>query len=257
LPPGRASDKLMVYDLNKIDDDWSNGRDVPVARGINYQTITLHKAIVGGDPNDRQDRTDYPGCVLINVPKLKIHQLELLTCAIKNLGIGLYPMEANISDEPGKVRWKYADPDKPIPGLKSRIPHSIWIGETDEETGMPRRDKNGQYIVNKTGGISATMADIIEAVKEQDIFMLHVVDGIEATNIFHAGPLSAKVPEGFAFASADPVALDVLCSRYLFTTVPMAEARKIQKERNLSTDSLQKVPMPRSDGRNIRANSGL
>ena len=257
LPPGRASDKLMVYDLNKIDDDWSNGRDVPVARGINYQTITLHKAVVGGDPADPQDRGDWPGCVLINVPKLKIHQLELLTCAIKNLGIGLYPMEANISDEPGKVRWKYADPDKPIPGLKSRIPHAIWIGETDGETGMPRRDKNGQYIVHKTGGISATMADIIEAVKEQDIFMLHVVDAIEATNIFHAGPLSAKVSEGFAFASADPVALDVLCSRYLFTTVPMAEARKIQKERNLPTDSLQKVPIPRSDGRNIITGEGI
>ncbi|MBW2324611.1 MAG: hypothetical protein JRF41_14070, partial [Deltaproteobacteria bacterium] len=34
LPPGKAQDKLMVYDLNKIDDDWSNGRDVVVPHGV-------------------------------------------------------------------------------------------------------------------------------------------------------------------------------------------------------------------------------
>ncbi|MEE8398730.1 MAG: hypothetical protein V3S89_06975, partial [Desulfobacterales bacterium] len=45
LPPGNAPDKLLIYDLNKIDDDRSNGRDVPVPDGINFQTITLHKAI--------------------------------------------------------------------------------------------------------------------------------------------------------------------------------------------------------------------
>jgi len=258
LPPGRAKDKLMVYDLNKIDDDRSNGRDVPVAHGVNYQTITLHKAIVGGDPADPQDRRDYPGCVLINVPKLKVHQLELLTNAIKNLGIGLYPMEVKDSSELGKVQWKYADPDdRPIPSLKSKIPHMVWIGEADEDPGLPIRGKDGKYIARKTGGIIATMADIIEAVKEQDIFMLHVVDGIEATNYSQAGPVTAAVPEGFAFASADPVALDLLCARYFFTTVPVAEARKIQKERNLPTDFLQKVPIPRADGHNIVTEDGV
>ncbi len=256
LPMGRAGNKLLVYDLNKIDDDRSNGRDVPVPHGINYQAITLHKAIVGGDLADPQDREDWPGCVLINVPKLKVHQLELLTSAIKNLGIGLYPMEVNISSEPGKVQWKYADPDKPIPGLKSKLPHSVWIGEADEDTGMPRRDKNGQYLVTRTGGIAATMADVIEAVKEQDIFMLHVVDAIETTNLMQAGPPATAVPEGFVFASADPVAVDVLSAHYLFTMLPVAEARRIQKEKNLSTDFLQRVPLPKSDGRNIVTGEG-
>ena len=257
LPPGKATEKLMVYDINKIADDRSNGRDVPVAHGINFQSITLHKAIVGGDRNSREDLRDWPGCVLINVPKLKIHNLELLTNAIKNLGIGLYPMEANVSDEPGKVRWKYAHPHKPIPGLKSGIPHTIWIGEVDEDTGMPRQGKDGKPLVRKTGGISATMADVIEAVKDQDIFMLHVVDAIETTNSFHAGPMATAVPEGYVFASADPVALDLLCARYLFTTVPMAEVRRIKKERNLPTDFLQKVPVPKSDGQNIITEEGF
>jgi len=61
LPMGKADDKLVVYDINKIDDDRSNGRDVPVAHGVNYQTITLHKAVVGGAPDDPQDRKDWPG----------------------------------------------------------------------------------------------------------------------------------------------------------------------------------------------------
>ena len=73
LPPGRAVDRLMVYDLNKIQDDPSKGRTVAVPDGANYQEITLHKAIVGGDPGDLTTCRDYPGCVLVNVPKLKIH----------------------------------------------------------------------------------------------------------------------------------------------------------------------------------------
>lgn len=256
LPMGRAGNKLMVYDLNKIDDDRANGRDVPVAHGVNYRTITLHKAVVGGDPNDAQDRKDWPGCVLINVPKLKVHVIELLTNAVKNLGIGLYPMELNISKEPGKKIWKYAHPDNAIPGMKSRLPHTIWVADEDEETGIPRRDKDGLLAMKKTGGISATMADVIEAVKDDDIFMLHVADAIEATDGLQAGPTATAVPEGYVFASVDPVALDVLCARYLFKMVPMVEARRIQKERNLPTDFLQKVPIPRFDGRNIITEEG-
>ncbi len=257
LPPGRAIDKLMVYDLNKIADDRSNGRDVPVSQGVNFRTITLHKAIVGGDPNDPQDRKDYPGCVLINVPKLKVHDSALLTNAIKNLGIGLYPMEVNVDGKPGEMKWKYAFPHKPAPGIKSGIPHSIWVAEVDEDTLMIPRDKEGQYVVTKTGGMSATMADVIEAVKEQDVVMFHVIDAIEITNGTNGIGKPKAVPEGYAFASADPVALDVLCARYLFTTVPMAEAGEIQNEKNLPTDFLQKVPIPRSDGRNIITEEGF
>ena len=256
-PPGRVVDKLMVYDLNKIADDGSMGRDVPVSHGVNFQTITLHKAIIGGDPNDPQDRKDYPGCVLINIPKLKVHDIALLTNAIKNLGIGLYPMEVNTSNEPEKVRWKYASPHKSSPGMKSGIPHGIWVAELDEDTLMPRRGKDGQYLVTKTGGMSATMADIIEAVKDQDIFMLHVVDAIETTNSSNGMNGARKVSEGYIFASTNPVALDVLCARYLFTTVPVVEARKIQKEHNLLTDFLQKVPLPKSDGCNIITEEGF
>ena len=257
LPPGRAVDKLMVYDLNRVGDGRSDGRDVPVTHGVNFQTITLHKAIVGGDPNDLQDRRDYPGCVLINAPKLKVHDIALLTNAIKNLGIGLYPMEVNISDEPGKVRWKYAFPHKPSPGMKSGLPHSIWVAEVDEDTLMPRRGTDGQYLVTKTGGMSATMADVIEAVKDQDIFMLHVVDAIETTNGSNTPSGAKKVPEGYIFASTDPVALDVLCAHYLFTTVPMVDARRKQKEKDLPADFLQKVPIPKSNGCHIITQEGF
>ena len=70
-------------------------------------------------------------------------------------------------------------------------------------------------------------------------------------------PDSVKVPEGYAFAALDPVALDLLCARYLFKTVPMAEARKAQKEKNLKTDFLQRVPLPRVEGSNIVTAGGL
>jgi hypothetical protein len=257
LPPGRAGEKLMVYDINRIADDGSNGRDVPVAHGINFKSITLHKAVIGGDPGNPEDSKAWPGCVLVNVPRLKIHNLELLTAAIKNLGVGLYPMEAKVSDHQGGTRWKYAHPYKLIPSLKSGIPHTVWVAEIDEETGMPRQGKNGELLLKKTGGLSATMADVIEAVKDQDILMFHVVDAIEPANRFHTGPMVVPIPEGYAFAAKDPVALDLLCARYLFTTVPMAEAKAIQKEKNLPTSFLQRVPIPRADRRSIVTEEGF
>ena len=256
LPPGRARDRLRLYDINKIADDGSNGRDVPVSDGINFREITLHKIVVGGDPTDRADRADWPGCVLVNVPKLKIHQLELITCAIKNLGVGLYPMEAREKTASGELRWKYATPHRPTPTLKTVLPHTIWVGEADEETGMPRRDEKGNYVFRQTGGMEATMADVIQAAKEQDVLMLHVVDAIEATNVYHAGPVSVPVPEGFVFASLDPVAVDVLAARYLFSMVPVEEARRLQQELGLPTDAIQRVPLPVVEGRNIVTRSG-
>ena len=51
------------------------GRAVPVPGGINYRSIVLHKAIVGGMTGDREDRASYPGCVLINAPKFKVHSI--------------------------------------------------------------------------------------------------------------------------------------------------------------------------------------
>lgn len=257
LPPGLAEDKLMVYDLNRIADEPSKGRDVPVPHGVNFQAITLHKVIVGGEPNDPQDRQNYPGCVLVNLPKLKVHDSALFTNAIKNIGIGLYPMEVNASDKPGEIRWKYAFPHRPSPGIKNVLPHSVWVGEMDEDTLMPQRDEDGKYRVKKTGGMSATMADVIEAVKGQDIFMLHVVDAIEATNGSNGLAGAKLVPEGYVFAAIDPVALDLMCARYLFTTIPMDEARHIRKENNQPTTFFQRVPIPKTEGNNIITEQGF
>ena len=258
LPPGRAGNRLMVYDLNRLYDVKSKRRDVAVPDGANYKEITLHKAIVGGDPANPQDLKDYPGCVLVNVPKLKVHAIDLLTNAIKNLGIGLYPMEVAFDDDPKSTRWKYAFPFKLYPGMKTEIPHQVWFPKMDDETGLPVRNKNGEYIVTKTAGMSGTQVDVIKATENQHVFILHVVDAIEAININHTGMgTGVKVPEGYALASLDPVALDLLCARYLFKTMPMLEARRLQKEKNLPTDFIQKVPIPESDGQNIINKEGF
>lgn len=258
LPPGRAGNRLMVYDLNRLYDLRTKGRDVPVPDGANFKEITLHKAIVGGDPDNSRDIEEYPGCFLVNVPKLKVHNQALLTNAVKNLGIGLYPMEAPRDDSPKNTRWKYAGAFKPFPGLKTEIPHQRWVPKMDDETSLPLRDKNGEYIVTKTAGMPGTMVDVIKATQNQGVLMLHVVDALEAINIDHMGMgMGIKVPEGYTFASLDPVALDLLCARYMFKTVPMQEARRLQKEKNLPTDFLQKAPMAKSDGKNIVTEEGF
>jgi hypothetical protein len=251
IPPGEADGKLLIYDINKIAIDGSNGRDVPVAHGVNFSTITLHKAIIGGNQANPADIKAWPGCVLINVPRLKIHNLEIITGAIKNLGVGLYPMEAQDKNYGTQTHWKYAHPHKANPALKSGIPHSVWVSDVDEDTGLPRLDAHGVLVLKKTGGLSGTMADVIEAVKNQNIMMLHVVDAIAPTSRYHAGAAMLPVPEGYAFASLDPVALDLLCARYLFTTVPMEQAKLLQNEKNMSVGFFQKVPVPERNGRSI------
>jgi hypothetical protein len=257
LTPGQAKEQLMVYDLNRLYDIVSKQRTVPVPAGVNYKEITLHKVVVGGDRNNPQDMKDYPGCVLINVPRLKIHAIDLLTNAVKNLGIGLYPMEM-ASENPEDRKWKYAFPYELIPGMKTEIPHQVWFPSMDEKTGLPIRDRNGEYIVTKTGGISATQADVITATSNQDVFMLHIVDSIQAVNISHMGDgTGVKVAEGLALASLNPVALDLLCARYCFKTIPMVEARKLKSQYNLSTDFLQKVPIPKSEGKDIVTEEGF
>jgi len=252
LPPGQASRQLMIYDLNRLFDVPSKWKDVPIPEGAIFKEITLHKVIVGGDPRDAQDFRDYPGCVLVNVPRLKIHTQSLLTNAIKNLGIGLYPMEAASRENPESTRWKYSFPFKPTPTLKSEIPHAVWVAEVDDETGLPLRDEKGNYRATKTAGLNGTMVDIVKAVQSQGVFWVHVVDAIEPVNIRHDGyPVSVKVPEGYAFAALDPVALDLFCARYLFKMVPMGEAREVQKKKNLKTDFLQRVPLPIVEGPNL------
>jgi len=254
LTPGQANDKLMVYDLNRLVDDPSKGREVEVPGGINYQTITLHKAIIGGAPDDAADLEAYPGCVLINVPKFKVHAITLFTNIMKNLGIGLYPMQHTSS---GGHEWDYSVPPKKIPGMKGGIPHEVYHPDIDINTGLPKRDASGNYIVKKTGGITATMIDIIQAVKNQNIFMMHVVDGIEMINVDHTGSLLAQaLPEGMVFAGIDPVAADLLCARYMFSNVPIKDALETGMDDGNGGIFPQKVPIAKIEGPNIVTESG-
>ena len=246
-PPGQSSDKLMLYDLNRP--DCSNSRDVPVEGGVNLKTITVHKAVVGGDPSDPQDRRDWPGCVLVNLPILKMHVLELLTCALKNIGMGIYAMQAKSCDD--QYKWKYSVPDVRIPFSKLKVPHGRWMMQTDQETLKPLRDSQGQIIFKRTGGMEATMADGNQAVKGQNIRTLHVCEAIECCNVFHSGIIGQIIPEGFVFASHDPVALDNLCARYMFNTVPLSQSAEIQRNYGVKSDIIQKIPSAKTEGLNI------
>lgn len=240
IPPGRTGDRLMVYDLNQLGKDGERGRTVPVPCGVNFKSIMLHKAIIGGNPKNREDLRSYPGSVLVNVPKLKMHAQDLITNAIKNLGIGLYPGD------------KYASPGAVYPSLKGKLPHSPWIFEMDETTHLPIKDECGRYICKKTGGFSGTQTDIIKAVQCQNVFMIHVDDAINMLNISHnPDGRAVRIPEGYIFASLDCVALDFFCARYCFNMLPMAESLKLKQEYCWSTEFVQKVPYPKIDGKNI------
>jgi hypothetical protein len=85
IPPGRAGNNLMVYDLNKIQDDWTKGRTINVPNGANFKEITLHKVIIGGDKNNKDDMSDYPGCILINVPRLKMIPIGNILLQIRQI----------------------------------------------------------------------------------------------------------------------------------------------------------------------------
>lgn len=255
IAPGHVSDKLMVYDLNRIYDDPNKGRKCAVPDGVNFKSIVLHKAITGGDPDDPEDRKAYPGCVLINVPKFKVHAITIFTNIIKNLGIGLYPMQ--YSSE-GDYKWDYCAPNgTTVVGMKADIPHQVWIPEIDRINTLPKRDSEGNYIINKTGGILSTMIDIIKAVNNQGILMFHIVDGIEAINLDHQGlGTGVKTAEGMVFAGLDPVATDLLCARYMFSNVPLKESLEVKLEGGTAGGFPQKVPIPKVDGKNIISTEG-
>jgi hypothetical protein len=252
IPPGFVADKLMVYDLNRIFDDPTKGRNVEVPDGINYKSIILHKVVVGGAPDDPQDRKAYPGCILVNVPRLKVHAISLFTNVIKNLGIGLYPMQVATH---GNHRWDYSTPHNAVPGIKSGIPHQVWVPEMDLRTGTPKRNDTGSYVVKKTGGLTATMIDVIKATSNQDIFMLHVVDAIQPVNLNHMGS-GRKESEGMVFAGLDPVATDLLCARYMFSNVPFEEAMKVELDDGTGGLFPQRVPIPGVEGKQIITRPG-
>ena len=254
LPPGPVHDKLMVYDLNRIADDPTKGRDISVPQAENFKSIMLHKAIVGGDPSDPDDRQKYPGCILINVPKLKVHNQALFTNAIKNLGIGLYPMKASRSNT---MHWEYSYPYSSIPALKSGLPHQVWVPEMDPEQCLPKKDANGKYIVTKTGGLTGTILDIMRALTSQDVFMVHVVDAIETVNRDHQGiGLGVAESEGLVVAGVDMVATDLLCARYIFSNVGTKESEEAGLTDRFGGHFAQAVPVPRYNGTEIVTEKG-
>ncbi len=252
IPPGLVRDKLMVYDLNRIVDNPSKGREIEVADGEYFRTITLHKAIVGGDPKDKEDCKLYPGCILVNVPRLKVHNCALITAAVKNLGIGLYPMECSRTEK----GYDYSLPRTGIPGLKGGICHQPWVPAMGED-GFPRRDGKGNYIVHKTGGITAAMVDIIQAVRSQGIPIFHVLDAIQPTNLDHQGILPGiPVPEGLVFVGADPVAVDFAAARYIYSNVSLKEAHDAGLDDGFGGRFAQRVPVPFPEDGQIKTRQG-
>jgi hypothetical protein len=252
-PLGQISHELRVIDLNRIE-VAGKGREIPVPGGVNFDTITLHKDIIGGDPADKEDRKAYPGCILINVPKLKVHDRALFTNVIKNLGIGLYPMQFSRGND---CCWEYSNPHRPVPGMKGGIPHEVWVPEMNMETCLPQVDQAGNLTLRKTGGLTGTMVDIVKAVQNQGIFMIHIVDAIEATNLDHTGTdMAIREPEGLVFAGLDPVATDLLCARYIFSNVPLKEAREVNMDDGASGSFPQLVPIPELKGSNIVTEKG-
>jgi hypothetical protein len=133
-----------------------------------------------------------------------------------------------------------------------------WVVEMDDETNLPVKDENGEYIATKTAGMSGTQADVIRAVQSRNVFMVHVVDAIDTLNISHnPDGKSIRVPEGYIWSSLDCVAVDLLCARYCFKTVPMVEALKLKEENGWTTEFVHHVPVARSDGTNIVTEEGL
>lgn len=255
VPPGKRNG-LYVFAINCIDAGEIRGREIPVPEGENYKTVMLHKAIIGGDPDDAEDRKKYPGSVLVNVPKMKVHPMELLTNAIKNLGIGLYPSEAGWDKNPNNTDWRYGIPKKYPPSIKNVI-HDSWHPEIDSETWITMRDERNNYIVHKTGGIRATLLDVNMAVLNQGLQVLHIVDAIHGINISHTDNLpGCRRPEGLMIISPDPVAVDLFCARYMFHQVPSGEIPKAQKELSIQSDFIQKVPIPTVKGSIIESVDG-
>jgi len=248
VTPGEATNqgKLMVYDLNNAE-SFDRGIRVPVPDGgDNYAEIIIHKALVG----DPDDLGNYPGSVLVNCPILKVHALTTLTNAIKNLGIGAWPMRAGHDNNPSTYDWRYAYPPDDPPGIKGGVPgwkeggvwkghglfHQRWYLVDANDEGMPS-------VITSTPsfGLDGTMVDMNLAIKSQVPYILHVVDAVKVIDIEHGGGgggLSRE--EGLIFASEDPVALDLLCARYMFKNLP--------RDPDSPDSFARRVPVPRFDG---------
>ena len=238
LTPGEATrrGKLVMYDLNQADKP-GRGRLVPVPDGgDNYPDgIILHTALVG-DPDDPDG---YPGSVLVNCPVLKVHCNAVITSAIKNLGIGGWPMRAKHGDDPSSHDWLYAFPHADPPGMKGGVPggpnkggvyHTCWYVKKVNAEGMPL-----EIAETPNHGLDGTMVDINLAIKSQIPLTLHVVDAIRPINIEHGGSgTGVALDEGLILTSDDPVAVDLFSARYLFKNVPRDPAAPAAFERPLA-----------------------
>jgi hypothetical protein len=279
VPPGQAN-HLAMYDLNQVGLQNERVREVSVPGGENYSSIVLHKAVVGGD-------ADHPGCVLISVPKCKIHTYNPLTNCVKNIGMGGWPMFAGEDNDPTTSDWLYSYPNLPVPGLKGRVvkskhdvktirfgdealnPAFPYLAAETEEFPDPLENpksledfyyyyggmsekRNGEYVITETDGWEGTMTDIFLAVKSQVPHVLNIVDGIAMTNIAHGGsPDGVLVPEGILLASEDPVALDLFCMRYLYKNLPRGLTESFGISFGIG------VPKPVFDGTKIITTDGI
>ena len=224
VTPGDAArqGKLAMYELNNAE-RFDRGRVVLVPDGgDNYpEGITIHKALIG-DPGDPGN---YPGNVLVNCPVLKVHSNSVITSAIKNIGIGGWPMRAGKDPDPATHDWLYAYPHDDPPGMKGGCPggpnkggvyHARWYVRKVNDEGMPLEIAEVPNL-----GLDGTMVDISLAIRNQVPHTLHVVDAIRPINFEHGGTgAGVALDEGLVFSSEDPVAVDLFSARYLFKTVP-------------------------------------
>ncbi len=252
LAPGEAKNKLMIYDINTLQEVPSRKRIVSVPDGKNFSKITINKIIIGGDPSNPDDIKLYPGSVIINVPVPKMHNNDLITNSIKNLGIALYPMKCAKSEDPLDTNWIYGSPNNKYPNTRAKLPHSPWVMKIDDETHLPIKDKNGKYISFKTAGSSGTQCDLLKALQNQEVFMIHISDNINITNITSSnGNTALPISEGFIWSSLDCVALDTFCANYCFKTLPRIYAKQLQEKYHLKTEFLQEVPFALIHKQNI------
>ena len=250
LPPGMRN-YLSVEELD-FTESPDRGRVVMVpGGGVNFPDgIEVHKTVVG----DPADAAGYPGCVLVNVPKLKVHDNTMLTNAIKNTGIGLYPTGATEGADPHGYRYSY--PHRFPHGMKNLVPHVPWVLDVFEDPtdssfflygGMPDFEKGPR----QTAGLQGTMTDIDLAVcnnygnsagKSMVALALHVSDSVVAANVDHVGLFAVTGARlGLALVSLDPVALDMFCANHMSKNVPREVANSYGLEFALG------VPMPRFD----------
>ncbi len=242
IPPGKRQ-YLSVEDLN-FSESPDRGRVVMVPDGgANFpEGVEFHKIVVG----DPSDRSNYPGCVLINVPKLKVHDDTMITNAFKNIGIGMVPTGATNPDPENPYEFKYSLPHDFPATYKGLLPHTIWQVQFMEHPadhalldefyflygGMP------DYSIppRQTAGLAGTMVDTNLAVsrnfgasegKSMVKHTLHVADCIITANVDHTGQMGpVGVSEGLALVSLDPVAMDSFCANYMSKNVPRAIANQ-------------------------------